>query len=472
MKLYYILVLGIIFLMQGCGNAKSSYIKTKGAAQLGYLANADVKIYEVENNGHLKLLFTEKTSDGDILEEIGSFEMHLKDLQSNKYYVYEVSGGQDWDYNDNGIKDNKPTDFNGTFRAFIKGETLKEVGTDFKITPYTELLYQELKYFWGYFSTNITYFDKLLGRNMQNILTDTFNTSYHYGTHDPVDIYRLNPINSNYLATREAIVKNIYDNKNYNLLANIDIDVYFDLDKISYNDTYYYYNDTVDNIFIPTKDPLYKDIPKGQVQLSNFVSNVEVFIYEVQDSGYLKLLFTEKTDKNGNFNIHYDDIDNDKYYIYEVNSTKTGAIRAFVKGTTIKKVGNNFKINPYTELVFQTVKTFFKTYFANNKEYFDALLQKNIEEISSKLMNYKVKENQNYDYILYSTDISKVDTDITNIIIDDILYSSNSLVFKSLYDNKYKYFYLFYQKDSKYNYYGYSNKVSIPSDNTVFSKNY
>jgi len=85
-------------------------------AQLGNFANANVEIYKVENDGSLVLKWSETTSNGITLDEIGKFNTHSAELEDNSFYLYKVSGGEDWDANDDGVLDSSATPNSGTIR--------------------------------------------------------------------------------------------------------------------------------------------------------------------------------------------------------------------------------------------------------------------------------------------------------------------------------------------------------------------
>jgi len=90
----------------------------------GDLSNADVRIYRVEDNGDKTLLFKETTSAD------GTFNGHTDELEDNKFYVYEASGGVD---EFNSIENN------GTIRAVAKGSLIKERGV--KVSLVSEMAY-------------------------------------------------------------------------------------------------------------------------------------------------------------------------------------------------------------------------------------------------------------------------------------------------------------------------------------------
>jgi len=100
----------------------------------GNLSNAKVKIYRVEENGDKTLLFKELTGFN------GSFNDHQDELDDNKFYVYEVSGGVDR-FNS--------TENNGTIRAVAKGQLIKE-NEGINVSLLSEMAYvfmaKDLKY--------------------------------------------------------------------------------------------------------------------------------------------------------------------------------------------------------------------------------------------------------------------------------------------------------------------------------------
>ena len=68
--------------------------------------------------------------------------MHLNDLDEETFYLYEVSGGDDWDVNDDGVMDAAPTPNKAKVRAIATGGDLKRVGHKFALTYVSELVYE------------------------------------------------------------------------------------------------------------------------------------------------------------------------------------------------------------------------------------------------------------------------------------------------------------------------------------------
>jgi len=120
-----------VLIITGCGsntNTKAPQthtkrsIDTKAKESFGYLANATVRIYKL---GKAKeLLFTEKTSNGKNLAEIGNFNAHTAEFHPNTYYQFEVSGGKNMDTDHNGIKDTAPSANTNSYVAIYKGHQL------------------------------------------------------------------------------------------------------------------------------------------------------------------------------------------------------------------------------------------------------------------------------------------------------------------------------------------------------------
>ena len=110
-------------------------------AQLGPLSEATVTVYKIEDNGSKTLLFTETSTDGTDFTEVGYFDSHVDELEENVYYLYEISGGEDVDANDNGVVDDTPTQNNGKIRLIVKGSDLENSARQVRATVLSELVY-------------------------------------------------------------------------------------------------------------------------------------------------------------------------------------------------------------------------------------------------------------------------------------------------------------------------------------------
>jgi hypothetical protein len=117
-----IAIILISFILVGCGSGKSSThseIDTSSKKHIGVLSNATVNIYEL--GGVKKLLFSEKTTAGDTISKIGNFNTHKKSFEAEKFYLFEISGGKNWDIDKNIILDKNPTTNSQIYRAIYKG---------------------------------------------------------------------------------------------------------------------------------------------------------------------------------------------------------------------------------------------------------------------------------------------------------------------------------------------------------------
>ena len=129
-----ILLIVSIYILTGCGGGENSTTKKNinktplittntdktSKAYFGALSEATVNIYQL-GEGDKKLLFSEKTSSGTTLQEIGNFNAHLDELNSRKFYQYEVIGGKNWDADKDGNIDSQPTNNKTTYRAINRG---------------------------------------------------------------------------------------------------------------------------------------------------------------------------------------------------------------------------------------------------------------------------------------------------------------------------------------------------------------
>lgn len=212
LKIFFgLIVLVATLSLSGCGvssnsNPTSGTSKQPvlGKAILGNLSNATVRIFKVKPNGSLELLYKERTSGGESLDEIGLFNTHANELNSNEIYVFKVSGGCDWDADDNGEKDTNCTINKGEFHAIAKGQDIKELGKSFTISPITELQYRTL---YNY-RTNKKEFDTKKNELAELVAGDINND----GKIDYKDIYSFIPNNQEHIeklpqATRVSLGK-------------------------------------------------------------------------------------------------------------------------------------------------------------------------------------------------------------------------------------------------------------------------
>ncbi|MCH9812570.1 MAG: hypothetical protein K0U47_01340 [Epsilonproteobacteria bacterium] len=156
-------------------------------AQLGVLADATVKIYQLDNNQQRTLLYTETTSNGDSFEEVGNFNGHVDVLDTERFYLYEVEGGVDRDSNDDGVLDIVGKTNNGKIRLVAKGKSLKEAELP-RVSLASEMLYVHV-------AKDIAYdFDNLesnLESYVSSIVDEDLNSD---GKIDIDDLVNFNPV--------------------------------------------------------------------------------------------------------------------------------------------------------------------------------------------------------------------------------------------------------------------------------------
>jgi hypothetical protein len=171
----------------GGGDNKTPITVEKNAkAQLGVLSKAMIKVYELGTSPH-KLLFTEITTDGNTVEAIGNFNAHEKELNADKFYLYEVHGGNDMDVDDDGMIDSSPTINEGIFRAVVKGSDVKSLGGKFKVTAISEIQYKKVEKH----IDNIAVLEEKLKEAPELIIKDDLNND---GKIDAKDILLYNPV--------------------------------------------------------------------------------------------------------------------------------------------------------------------------------------------------------------------------------------------------------------------------------------
>ncbi|WP_457640254.1 hypothetical protein [Persephonella sp.] len=209
-KILTVLVLLMFSLIVSCGSSSDALSESSpnsgnytpvspvyGTAQLGNLADAGVEIYEIQQDGNLKLLWTETTSSGDVLEKIGKFNTHANEMEDDRFYLIKVSGGQDWDSNDDGIIDDEPAENKGAIRLVAKGSDIKQAGENLRVTAVSEILYQKVKKY-IYYNFNPQTLEEEINRAVSTTLSGDNPSLYDLITFDPVvdrgrlkDVYKI-----------------------------------------------------------------------------------------------------------------------------------------------------------------------------------------------------------------------------------------------------------------------------------------
>jgi hypothetical protein len=198
-----------------------------GKAQLGVLSKATVKLYELKGLER-KLLASTITSEGDSIESIGNFNLYLEKLEDNKLYLYEVSGGEDFDVNDDGVIDETPTVNKGTFHLLVLGSHIKAL-EEAKVTGISEVIYQKLL---ASLALSIVDIVELMESMVKEVIKEDINGDGFVGIED---ILKFDPVEDNpklqerYQQSITMIIDDILNNQRSDFTAPIfsdsDIDI-------------------------------------------------------------------------------------------------------------------------------------------------------------------------------------------------------------------------------------------------------
>lgn len=127
--------------------SRSVRVTTFANARLGALSDANITIYSLSfdtNGTPKKLLYQEQSSGGYTLDKIGHFDTHAEKLKSGVLYLIQIEHGSDFDLNNNGIKDGKSIENNGTLRALVTKEEIVQLAQRLNVTPLSEIVYESL----------------------------------------------------------------------------------------------------------------------------------------------------------------------------------------------------------------------------------------------------------------------------------------------------------------------------------------
>jgi len=173
--------------------------------------------------------------------------------------------------------------------------------------------------------------------------------------------------------------------------------------------------------------------PTSKAQLKGNLSNANVKIYRVEDNGDKTLLYKEQTNSDGLFYEHKDELEDDKFYIYEVSGGGIeGTIRAVSKGSWIKNLG--LKVSLASEIAY--------IYLAKDLKYgFDAAKVENrLNEVAKTILSSDISGDDKvtagdllvFDYQSYLTAVNssefssdKLEEIISGIYKNDLSYGDN-----------------------------------------------
>ncbi len=193
--LFFVLFLSLGLALYSCGGSGGTssppspspsptpQTSQKAQATLGPLGGATVKVYHLLDNGTKVLIHTTTTSKGATLDKIGYFNSYQNELNPNDWYVYEVSGGMDYDSNDDGIKDDNASPNYGTLCLIAKGDEVQGLD-EIKVTPISDMVCSAVKSQFGN------------PDNLTNAIQDAINNIFDNSTHKPTmeDLLTFNPV--------------------------------------------------------------------------------------------------------------------------------------------------------------------------------------------------------------------------------------------------------------------------------------
>ncbi|CAA6812640.1 MAG: Unknown protein [uncultured Sulfurovum sp.] len=200
-------------------DTNSSITTTNGKAQLGVLSKATVKLYEL-NKLERKLLATTLTSEGDSIESIGNFNLYLEKLDNEMFYLYEITGGTDFDVNDDGIIDEQGTINHGTFHLLVLGSHIKSIQKA-NVTVISEIIYQKL-------ITSLSLDNNELTNQIESLAQELIQTDINGdGFVGIEDVLKYNPISDQTKLSEEyqnklsQVINDILNNQDSDLIAPI-----------------------------------------------------------------------------------------------------------------------------------------------------------------------------------------------------------------------------------------------------------
>ncbi|RUM71269.1 MAG: hypothetical protein DSZ07_00810, partial [Sulfurovum sp.] len=139
-------------------------------------------------------------------------------LEDEKFYLYEISGGQDYDVNDDGIIDNTPTLNKGIFHLLVKGAHIKVIKKA-TISVVSEIVYQKLLSSLSLESSNI---ESKMEALAKEIIKKDINADGFVGVED---ILKYNPVLDKtklypeYQDKAIKIIDDILNNRSFDLVA-------------------------------------------------------------------------------------------------------------------------------------------------------------------------------------------------------------------------------------------------------------
>jgi len=130
----------ITALLASCSSGGGgSGIGGTGRAILGPVIDANVRLFDAFDPFEATLCET-TTRDGNSIDNAGVIDIPSNCFSNDELYVIEVTGGEDIDADDDGVRDATSTPVNGSFHAILTGQQITE--NNWKVTPITDLAYR------------------------------------------------------------------------------------------------------------------------------------------------------------------------------------------------------------------------------------------------------------------------------------------------------------------------------------------
>jgi len=185
-----------------------------GKAQMGRLKGATVKIFKLLENGQKELLTTETSNSTGSLNLIGNFDLHTELLEDHSFYIYEISGGEDIDIDDNAEEDATSTKNHGVMHLISKGIWIKNANQKIRVTPLSEILYTYLE------RDGFSDLENALTKYAQILLKTSLKTSLNNDEKiNAKDIMHFNPLKDKTLLYDTLTYNNTYNNIVHQLRA-------------------------------------------------------------------------------------------------------------------------------------------------------------------------------------------------------------------------------------------------------------
>lgn len=175
-----------------------------GQAILGPLAGATVDVYrynDLKTSVHSTI-----TSESSDLSGTGLFDIPSDVLEENTLYVIKITGGRDFDADQDGLFDTQPTENLGTLHLVATGAQIKS--GSFKVNILTDIVYHKVAYLiLARYSPEIIQAD--IDIYSKRLLTEDIDNN---GTTDLIDLMQIDPAaNKEYLSQEWSVFQSFIE---------------------------------------------------------------------------------------------------------------------------------------------------------------------------------------------------------------------------------------------------------------------